>query len=154
MDEESGGDLWRTLSVEEDILKTVLMMLDSCSLSSLEITCRAFRTFIKRNKTWQKKFIRIDFHVLKYGTRMQLLLNINRPNVPSDLHVKYKQICLSLESNLKSELCPCRLCTNKRIQYTRCDFAQIRRVRFHYQHYHYQQQVDEEEFEEEIQMQM
>ena len=144
MDEESGGNLWRTLSVEEDILKNVLMMLSSNSLKNLELTCRPFRYFIKRNQTWQKKFLKIKFHAFKYSTRSQILIDLTRPNLPSELHVKYKRICLSVESSLKQEVCCCRLCTNKGTFFPRCDYAQIRRAQFHA---HYQQQVDEDEDE-------
>ena len=103
MDAESGGTLWRTLSVEEDILKSVLEMLNSDSLKNLELTCRAFHSFIRSDQTWQKKFMKIKFHTFKYSTRMQILVNLTRATNPSELHVKYKRICLSLESRLKAE---------------------------------------------------
>ena len=97
MDAESGGSLWRTLAVEEDILKSVLEMLNPDSLKNLELTCRAFQSFIRSDQTWQKKFMKIKFHTFKYSTRMQILVNLKKPNSPSELHVKYKRICLSLE---------------------------------------------------------
>jgi hypothetical protein len=113
MDVESGGDLWRILSVEEDILKTVLRMLDPESLKNLELTCKVFRKYIKKDQTWHRKFVNIRFEVFKYGTRMQILQDLTSPTMPSELHVKYKRICLSLEPSVKSEHCSCRLCTNK-----------------------------------------
>ena len=142
MADESGGILWRTLSKEEDILSNVLKMLNATSLKNLELTCKAFRRYIKTKQLWQKRFMKINFYVFKYGTRYQILLNVTKSNLPSELHVKYKRICLSLETDLKVELCSCRLCSNQGCFFPRCDAAQIKRAMYHA---HYQQQIDEED---------
>ena len=76
---------------------------------------------------------------------MQILVNLTKPNSPSELHVKYKRICLSLELSLKSERCQCRLCTNQKHFFPRCDAAQIKRAMFH-QLYQRQIDVDDEDF--------
>ena len=145
MDAESGGSLWRTLAVEEDVLKSVLEMLNPDSLKNLELTCRAFQSFIRSDQTWQKRFMKIKFHTFKYSTRMQILVNLTKPNSPSELHVKYKRICLGLELSLKSERCQCRLCTNQKHFFPRCDSAQIKRAMFH-QLYQRQIDVEDEDF--------
>ena len=145
MDAESGGILWRTLAMEEDILKMVLEMLNPESLKNLELTCRAFYAFIRRDQTWQRKFMKIKFHTFKYSTRMQILVSLTKLGNLSELHVKYKRICLSLELSLKSEHCECRLCTNQKQFFPRCDSAQIKRAMFH-QLFQRQIDVDDEDF--------
>ena len=47
---DNGGDLWRTLSKEEDLLQGVLLQLDPVSLVNLEMVCVNFREFMQRRK--------------------------------------------------------------------------------------------------------
>ena len=118
--DEGGGILWKTLSMEEDILTKVLNMMDPSSLNSLELACKAFRHYIKRKHLWQKSFMRIDFYAFEYGTRRQILHELNNQTPSSQVHVKYKRICLSLEQLLRNELCLCSLCTNKGSYFPKC----------------------------------
>ena len=94
---DNGGDLWRTLSKEEDLLQGVLLQLDPVSLVNLEMVCVNFREFMQRTQTWKKKFELSD----------QTLKNHVKDASESD-HIQYKRRCLklmNLEVNLKQGHC-------------------------------------------------
>ena len=96
-EKDHGGDLWRTLSKEEDLLQGVLLQLDPVSLVNLEMVCVNFREFMQRTQTWKKKFELSD----------QVLKNHVKDTSESD-HIQYKRRCLkllNLQVNLKHGHC-------------------------------------------------
>ena len=91
------GDLWGTLSKEEDLLQCVLLQLDTLSLVNLEMVCVNFREFMQRTQTWKKKFELSD-NILKNHVKDKSESN----------HIQYKRRCLklmNLEVNLKHGHC-------------------------------------------------
>jgi len=88
----NGGDLWGTLSKEEDLLQSVLLSLDVVSLVRLELVCTNFREFMQRTQTWKKKF-----DLSRHPTKEHVT------DTSESLHERYKRMCLkmiNLESNL------------------------------------------------------
>jgi len=53
-----GGVLWQTLCVEEDLLVSILTLLDAKSLLSVELSCTVFRNFIIEREIWKKAYRR------------------------------------------------------------------------------------------------
>ena len=92
--------LWRTLSIEEDLLQGVLLQLDPPTLANIELTCTDFRSFIQRTNTWRKMFEGFE-------RGAQNLRNIVSDGSDSD-HVLFKRMCLkivNLEYNLNHGKC-------------------------------------------------
>jgi len=102
MDENSL--LWRVLSIEEDILQSILLHLDCNSLLSLELTCKHFRQFIQRTFTWKKLFEVRNKDYCDGRMESELKTVIKRSiNRTKGLHLKYKHTVLRL-NNLKRNL--------------------------------------------------
>jgi len=94
-----GGDLWKVLSIEEDLLQTVLLYLDFKSLMSLELTCSVFRKFIQRTLTWKKSFEANNPSYRNDTMENNLKITIKRCiNRTKGLHLKYKHIVLRLKN--------------------------------------------------------
>jgi len=94
-----GGDLWRALSIEEDLLQTVLLHLDFQSLLSLELTCSTFRKFMQRTLTWKKIFEADNPGYCNDTMDRNLKVMIKRCiNRTKGLHLKYKHIVLRLKN--------------------------------------------------------
>ena len=80
--------------MEEDLLQSILLQLDPKDLHSLELSCKAFRDFMIRTRTWRKKFEQ-DF-----GTRQNLKdvdLKMTGPISPMNCHVNQKRIYAEYE---------------------------------------------------------
>ena len=100
MARSSGGILWRTLSIEQDLLQGVLLHLDCASLVNIELTSSNFREFMQRTHTWRKKFELCE-------NSDQTLRSAVADNSDSS-HTQYKRMCLklvNLKCNLKSGKC-------------------------------------------------
>jgi len=94
-----GGELWRALSIEEDLLQTVLLHLDFQSLLSFELTCTTFRKFMQRTLTWKKVFEADNPGYCNDTMDKNLKVMIKRSiNRTKGLHLKYKHIVLRLKN--------------------------------------------------------
>ena len=96
MDEEKIS-LWIVLSKEEDLLVSVLKLLDPISLKNIEASCSQFRDFIRSAGLWKIMFNQNYPHFLENVKNEEVLKKLSTTMAWDD-HFKYKRLSLKVSS--------------------------------------------------------
>ena len=96
MDEEKIS-LWIVLSKEEDLLVSVLKLLDPISLKNIEASCSQFRDFIRSAGLWKIMFNQNYPRFLENVKNEEVLKKLSTTMAWDD-HFKYKRLSLKVSS--------------------------------------------------------
>ena len=97
--EEEKTSLWTVLSIEEDVLVSVLKHLDPESLRNIEASCSQFRDFIKRAGLWKILFNQNHPRFFENNENWEVHKKLGATMAWDD-HFKYKRLNLKI-SNLR-----------------------------------------------------